>query len=177
MRKDLQSELLNPIAGWMGQKHLFDFGLQYKPAEGLRRFVTGTPSIAALTLIDAGVDMLIEAGMPALRAKSELQSEFMIALWRSWLEPLGFSLNSPRAVADRGSHLSIGHPEGWRINKALIEDMNVIPDFRAPNNIRLGITPLYTSFFEVFESMRRLKQIMDEKIYTKYDSNEKAVVT
>lgn len=177
VRKDLQQQLSNPISGWMGQRQLFNFDLAYQPTEGIRRFVTGTPAIASLQMIEAGVDVLLEAGMKALRSKSIQQSEFMIALWKAWLEPLGFSLNSPREATTRGSHISIGHSEGWRINKALIEDMNVIPDFRAPDNIRLGITPLYTSFLDIYEAMHRIKRIMEEQHYLKYQLDNKAVVT
>lgn len=175
IRKDLQERLTNPLSGWMGQRNLFDFGLDYKPAEGIRQFLTGTPTVISLGLIEPGVDMLLEAGMERLREKSLQQSEYLIALWQELLAPLGFTLNSPRDGAQRGSHISLGHPEGLRIDLALINDMNVLPDFRAPDNIRLGIAPLYTTFSDIHAAVMRLKQIVDERIYERYSSDAPVV--
>lgn len=172
VREDLQDLLHNPISGWMGQKEMFNFDLEYAPAPGLRRFFTGTPPILSLSAIEAGVDLLLEAGMEGLRAKSVQQTEYFIALWEKQLAPLGFTLNSPREAALRGSHISLGHPDGWRIDQALIHDMNVLPDFRKPDNIRFGITPLYTSFMEIFTAVERLQQVITERLYEKYAQAE-----
>ncbi|MBA2681220.1 MAG: kynureninase [Ktedonobacteraceae bacterium] len=168
IRRDLQERLTNPIAGWMGQKNLFNFDATYQPATGLRGFLTGTPPVLSLSLIETGVDLLLEAGMDNLRAKSIQQSEYMIALWQAVLEPLGFRLNSPRRSEQRGSHISLGHQEGLRIDLTLLNDMHVLPDFRAPNNIRIGITPLYTSFRDIHTTVMRLQSIVVEKLYEKY---------
>lgn len=168
LREDLQEQLKNPISGWMGQANLFDFGLDYHPAPGLRNFLTGTAPLASLLLIEPGVELLLEAGMDRLRAKSVQQTEYLITLWQSWLEPLGFSLNSPREADSRGSHISLGHAEGLRIDLALINDMNVLPDFRAPDNIRLGIAPLYNSFTEIYTAMSRLRQVVSQGLFEKY---------
>jgi kynureninase len=176
VRRDLQSSLSNPINGWMGQKQLFDFGLTYQPAAGLRSFLTGTAPIISLSLIEAGVDLVLEAGLENLRAKSERQSEYLIALWRALLQPLGFSLNSPADLHLRGSHISLGHVEGLRIDLALLNDLNVLPDFRAPDNIRLGIAPLYTTFRDLHSAVMRLRRIVVEKLYEKYPT-EAPVVT
>ncbi len=176
IRRDLQERLSNPIAGWMGQKDLFGFGQTYQPATGLRGFLTGTAPIVSLSLIETGVDLLLEAGLDALREKSARQSEYLIALWETVLAPLGFRLNSPRAVAERGSHISLGHDEGLRIDLTLLNDLNVLPDFRAPDNIRLGIAPLYTSFRDIHTTVTRLQQIVTERLYEKYP-NETPIVT
>ncbi|HUS17101.1 MAG TPA: kynureninase, partial [Chloroflexia bacterium] len=101
-------------------------------------------------------------------AKSVQQTEYLIALWEAWLQPLGVTLNSPRDPAHRGSHVSLGHPEGLRIDRALIEEMNVIPDFRYPDNIRLGVAPLYTTFADIYNGLARLKRVLDERLYEKY---------
>ncbi len=170
VRKDLQDELTNPISGWFGQKNAFAFGLDYEPASGIRRFLTGTPSILSIAPIEIGVDLLLEAGMDRLRAKSVRQTEYLIELWREWLAPLGFTMNSPADPAWRGSHVSLGHPDAWRIDQALIEEMNVLPDFRKPDNIRLGITPLYTTFAEIHEAVRRMKRVVEEKLYERYEA-------
>lgn len=175
VRRDLQDSLRNPIAGWFSQHAPFDFGLDYQPAAGLRRMLTGTPPVLSLAAIEPGVDLLLEAGMDFIRAKSVQQTEYLIALHESLLLPLGFQLNSPRDTARRGSHVSIGHPDGWRINRALIEQMQVLPDFRAPDNIRLGITPLYTSFNEIHQAMQRLHTVVAERLYQRYPAERPAV--
>jgi kynureninase len=89
---------------------------------------------------------------------------------------LGFVLNSPRDVTQRGSHISLGHADGWRIDQALIYDKNVLPDFRKPDNIRIGIAPLYNSFVDIYEAVSRMKQIVDENIFERY-SRDVPVVT
>ncbi len=175
VRRDLQDSLHNPIAGWFSQDAPFDFGLAYQPAAGLRRMLTGTPPVLSLAGIEPGIDLLMEAGMDRLRAKSVHQSEYLIALVDAVLRPLGFHLNSPRDTARRGSHISIGHPEGWRINRALIEQMQVLPDFRAPDNIRLGITPLYTTFDDIRQAVQRLRMAVEARLYENYPAERPAV--
>ena len=169
VRHDLQSQLGNPISGWMGQKDMFNFALDYEPAMGVRQFITGTYPMLSLAAVEPGVDILLEAGMDRLRAKSVQQTEYLIALWESDLKPLGFSLNSPRNPNWRGSHVSIGHKDGLRIDLAMINDMKVLPDFRPPDNIRLGITPLYTTFEEIWTAVHRIRRVITEKLYDKYD--------
>ncbi len=168
VRRDLQNELLNPIWGWFGQKAQFDFALDYQPAAGVQRFLAGTPMLLSLAPVESSVDMVLEAGLDRLRSKSVQQTEYLIALWETFLEPLGVKLNSPRDWRLRGSHVSLGHPQGLRIDRALIEDMNVIPDFRYPDNIRFGVAPLYTSFTEIHEAVMRLRRVIADKVYEKY---------
>jgi len=175
VRRDLQEKLLNPIWGWFGQKNPFEFGLQYSPADGLHRFMAGTPTILSLAAVECGVDLILEAGIDRLRAKSVTQTEFLIALWEAFLEPLGFSLNSPRNPDERGSHISFGHPDAFRIDQALINDMSVIPDFRAPDNIRFGVTPISTTFGELVEGVIRTQRVVVEKLYEKYPQNASGV--
>jgi kynureninase len=170
VRCDLQDRLGNPISGWMGQKDMFDFALNYEPATGIRQFITGTYPMLSLTAVEPGVDLLLEAGMERIRAKSMQQTEYLIALWDSELQPFGFTLNSPRDADRRGSHVSIGHEDALRIDLAMINDVKVLPDFRPPNNIRLGITPLYTSFEEIWTAVHRIHRVMTEKLYEKYDT-------
>ena len=130
--------------------------------------------------IEPALDLLLEAGIERLRAKSVQQTEYLIYLAEQWLLPLGFSLGSPRNPELRGSHVSLRHPEGYRINRALIEApppaLRVIPDFRAPDNIRLGIAPLYTRFSEIYKAMERLRQVVEQKLYEQY-SEERLAVT
>lgn len=175
IRRDLQERLINPISGWMGQRDLFNFDLDYAPAAGLRRFLTGTPPIMSLALIEPGVDLILAAGIERLRAKSIAQTKYLIELWQQRLAPLGYTLNSPRDPARRGSHVSLGHPAGLGIDLALINELNVLPDFRAPDNIRLGITPLYTSYRDIYIAVERLAQAVTEQRYLKYQSNRPTV--
>lgn len=175
VRRDLQEQLLNPIWGWFGQKGQFDFKLAYEPAEGLQRFLVGTPSLLSLSAVEPAVDLMLEVGLERLRAKSVAQTEYLIALWEALLAPLGVTLNSPRDPAQRGSHVSLGHPEALRIDRALIEEMNVIPDFRYPDNLRLGIAPLYTSFADIYEGLTRLQTVLVERRFEKYPAERPEV--
>lgn len=152
--------LRTPIQGWFGQDDQFAMERPYSPADGITRFMAGTPPILVLAAVDEGVRITAEAGIDALREKSIAQSELMIALHDEWLAPLGFTLGSPRDAAKRGSHVSLNHPEAWPICRALIERADVIPDFRGPDSVRLGIAPLYTRFVDVWDAMDRLKQLV-----------------
>jgi kynureninase len=176
IRRDLQEQLANPISGWMGQANLFEFGPHYQPVAGLRRFLSGTPPVLSLALIESGVDLLLAADMTALRAKSVQQTEYLVGLWEALLQPLGYALNSPRNPAQRGSHIALGHPEGLRIDLALIRDANVLPDFRPPDNIRIGIAPLYNSFVDIHTVATRLQTVVSQDVYKQYAA-DKLVVT
>jgi len=172
----LQEKTRSPIWGWWGQKEPFAFGLDYAPADGVNRFLVGSQSMLSLLALEAAIEPLLQAGMERIRKKSIRLTEYLIYLTDLFLAPLGFTLGSPRDCERRGSHVSIRHPEGYRINRALIEEMNVIPDFRAPDNIRLGIAALYTSFTDVWDTVDRIRQVMMEKRYEKY-TQERLLVT
>ena len=91
------------------------------------------------------------------------------------LAPLGFHLSTPREPERRGSHVSVRHPHGYQINRALIEAMQVLPDFREPDNIRLGLAPLYTSFVNVWQAVDRLRRVVEEGIYERHSAERLAV--
>jgi len=168
VNKRIQNEVTSPIWGWWGQKDPFEFDLDYQPAPGVQRFLVGTAPILSMLAMEAALTPLLEAGMDALRAKSVLMTDYASYLTDHLLAPLGFSLGSPRDSARRGSHISIRHKEGYRINRAMIEELNVIPDFRAPDNIRLGFAPLYISFTDIWEGFDRIRKVVEEKRYEKY---------
>ena len=168
IRRDLQDALRNPIAGWMGQRDLFNFELKYRPTTGLRHFLTGTYPVVSLSLIESGVDLLLEAGLDNLRAKSQRQSEYLINLWEEFLKPLGFTLNTPREADRRGSQVSLGHVEGLRIDQALIHGMNVLPDFRPPDTIRLGIAPIYTTYRDIHTAVMCMQKVVIDRLYERY---------
>jgi kynureninase len=172
VNKVLQEKTSSPIWGWWGQNQPFAFGLDYSPAPGAARFLVGTQPMLSLLTMEAALEPHLQAGMVSIRAKSILLTDHASTLTDNLLVPFGFSLGSPRDSAQRGSHVSIRHPEGYRINRALIEEMNVIPDFREPDNIRLGFAPLYTSFVEVWEGFDRIRRVMEEKRYEKYPEHK-----
>ncbi len=170
VRSEHQEWARNPVSGWMGQARPFDFDLEYQPAPGLRRFLSGTPAILSLAAIEPGLDLLLEAGMERVRAKSVQQTSYLIALWQEILQPLGFELRSPLDDARRGSHVALGHPEAMRISSALKQEMNVLPDFRAPDNLRLSVAPLYTSYAEIYEAVQRIAAVVEKGLYEAFST-------
>ena len=175
VRRDLQEKLLNPIWGWFGQKDPFGFSLDYRPADGIQRFMAGTPNILSMIAIESGVDLLLEAGMDRIREKSVRQTEFLIQMWDNFLRKYGVALNSPTDSVYRGSHVSFGHPQAFQVDQALIEEMKVIPDFRQPDNIRFGVTPLSTRFEDLAQAVLRMSAVFEQGIYQKYPEQAKGV--
>ena len=165
VNQSLQDRISSPIWGWWGQDNPFTFDLDYSPVRGIGRFQAGTQPMLSLLTMEAALDPLLEAGLDAIRAKSVLLTEYASYLTDALLTPLGFALGSPRDPARRGSHISLRHEEGYRINRALIDEMGVIPDFREPDNIRLGFAPLYMTFAEVWEGFSRIRRVVTEKRY------------
>jgi len=176
VRRDLQAQLNQPIWGWFAAENPFAFDLDFTPASDISQYRVGTPPMLAMKALEPALDILLEADMDRLRSKSIKQTEYLIFLADRWLSSLGFILGTPRDAAMRGSHVSLRHPESYRISRALIESpppaIRVIPDFRAPDNIRLGITPLYTTFTEIYRALERIRLIVEEKIYEQYSSEQ-----
>jgi kynureninase len=157
----LQGRLRSPIWGWFGQRDQFAMGQGYDPVDGIGRFLAGTPPILDLAAVEEGVRLTAEAGVARLYAKATALCELIVALHDEWLAPLGFTLGSPRAHERRGSHVSLRHPEAWPICRALIERADVVPDFRAPDSIRLGVAPLYPRFVDVWDARDRLRGLVE----------------
>jgi kynureninase len=156
-----QERLRTPIQGWFGQNDQFLMERPYEPAPGITRFMAGTPPIVVLAAVEEGVRITAEAGIEALREKSLAQTELLIALHDEWLVPLGFELGSPRDPARRGSHVSLRHAEAWPICRALIERSRVVPDYRGPDSVRLGVAPLYTRYVDVWDAIDRLRGLVE----------------
>ncbi len=179
VRKDLQQKLKSPIQGWFGQNNPFDFQLNYDPAPGIERFLAGTPPLLSVTALEPALDILLEAGMDNLRKKSLEQTAYLISLADEYLTPLGFQLASPRDEDQRGSHISLRHSEAYRICKALIDpgtgEKVIIPDFREPDNIRLGIAPIYNSYGDIFEAVMQLKQIVAASLFNQFPLSREKV--
>ncbi len=171
---DLQAEIVQPIHGWFGHEDMFAFDPAYSPAADIRRFGVGTPPILSLIAAGAGIDLTVEAGVAAIRKKSMALTSLQVDLFDDQLATRGFELATPRDPAKRGGHVSLSHPDAYRISRAMIEH-GVIPDFRAPNVIRLGLSPLYTSFTHVWAATRRLAALMDEEAHTRVEGDRTGV--
>jgi kynureninase len=153
--------LANPVPGWMGHADPFAMGPAYAPAPGVRRFMTGTPSAIALAAVDEGVALLAEAGMEAVRAKGMALTAYAVELHDEWLAPRGVQLASPRDAARRGSHVTLAHPQARLLVDVLVA-RGVVPDFRNPDGVRVGLAPLTTSFADVHDGLAALRDALDD---------------
>ena len=144
----LQEELRQPVWGWMGAADPFAMGPDYQPAAGIRKFISGTPPVLAMQPLKDMLELIAEAGLTAVRRKSVALTARAVELCDELLVPLGAVLASPRAAADRGSHVTVDHP-GFAAVTAALWRQGVIPDFRPPDGIRIGLSPLSTSFAEL----------------------------
>ncbi|MDW3219599.1 MAG: aminotransferase class V-fold PLP-dependent enzyme [Acidimicrobiales bacterium] len=175
VRRDLQDELRNPIAGWWGDAEPFEFGLAHDPAPGIARFQTGTAPILSLIGAEAGVGAVGDAGIDAIAAKGRALVARVEALADRRLAPLGVEWVSPRDPARRGAHAALAHEQAWQICQALIDVGRVIPDFRAPDNIRLGLSPLTTSHLDAHTAIERLARVIEGDLAAGYPADRAAV--
>jgi kynureninase len=166
---EVQPRLRSPIWGWFGQRDQFEMDRSYDPVDGVARFMAGTPPILDLAAVETGVQLTAEAGVGRLREKSTALCELIVALHDAWLTPLGFELGSPREAGRRGSHISLRHPEAWPICQAMIARARVIPDYRGPDSIRLGVAPLYTRFVDVWDAIDRVRGLVERREYAAFD--------
>jgi kynureninase len=161
VRRDLQTQLRQPVWGWFGQRDQFAMGPRYEPETGMARFLAGTPPVLGLLAVDAAAAVIEAAGIPALWAKSQQLTATLVDLVRSRLEPLGATLASPSDPARRGAHVSVAHPRAWPWCRALTERRLVVGDFRPPDVIRLGPAPLYTRYVDVFDAVERMASVLE----------------
>jgi kynureninase len=155
----LQDQLRQPIQGWMGAADPFEMGPSYKPASGIRRFISGTPPIVGMLPMRDMLVLIEQAGMRAIREKSLGLTQFAIEFSDQRLAPLGLRLASPRDGSRRGSHITLEHP----VFQELISDLwqrGVIPDFRPPHGLRIGLSPLSTSFVEVATGLSVIERLL-----------------
>jgi kynureninase len=171
----LHDQLSSPLQGWMGHAEPFAFVDEYRPAEGMRKFLTGTPSILALAALDAGLATFEGVSMWDVEAKARMLSQFFIDEVEARCGD-EVRLASPRDSAQRGSHLVFAHPEAYAVMQALI-DRGVIGDFRAPNLMRFGFTPLYTRFVDVVLAAEILAEILESREWDQPRFKARAKVT
>ncbi len=170
------ASIVQPLSGWMGHRTPFAFEHDYQPSKGMLAFLTGTPNILSLAALDASLDVFSGVPFSDLRAKSSALSELFI----KWIDDAPslqqFSLISPRDAQQRGSHLAYSHPNAFAISQALI-DHGIIVDFREPNIIRFGFTPLYLSYQDIWNAFQTLTEIVDTEIYLNQKYFERNRVT
>ncbi|GLY94350.1 aminotransferase class V-fold PLP-dependent enzyme [Actinoplanes sp. NBRC 103695] len=159
LRGGLQDELRQPIRGWMGHRAAFEMGPGHEYAPGIRALLSGTPPILAMVPLDVSLDLLAEAGLDAVRTKSQLLTGYVLDLADEWLAPLGVTVTSPRDPARRGGHVTLNRP-GFADLLEPLWDAGVIPDYRRPDGLRIGLAPLSTSFAEVHAGLSRLRDLL-----------------
>ncbi|MFM1950576.1 MAG: hypothetical protein RL418_263 [Actinomycetota bacterium] len=165
VRKELQAQLQVPIQGWFSNEKQFEMGPFFEKAKGIRGFQIASPSIIGIRGVEVAFAMIEQAGIKNIEAKAAKGTDLMIELFDHWLAPLGFTLGTPRDAKRRGGHIIVIHKDAKQIALALRKLKNVIPDYREPGAIRLAISPLTTSYTEVFDGFLRLKEMVESGDY------------
>ena len=161
VREDLQAQLRSPIQGWFGQREQFAMGPAYDPAPGIERFLAGTPPILELTAVALGRRAHRRGRHGADRREDPRAHRPLRRAARRVARAARASASPrPRDATPRGGHVSLAHPDGWQICRALIERANVVPDFRRPDRVRFGFPALYTRYADVYEAAKRTKDLV-----------------
>ena len=158
VRGAIRPEIVQPIWGWIGQRDLFAMGPKYEPEPNMRAFLAGTPNVLGLNAVDEGAAIIEEAGLARLVAKGAALTSYAIELHDELLAPLGFSVGTPRDPRRRGSHVALRHVDAEKLCAALVE-RGVLPDFRRPDSIRVGLAPLTTRFVDVWQAITVLDEL------------------
>lgn len=155
----MQAELRQPIWGWWSRSEMFEMEQGYRPEVGIRSWLTGTPGVLSMVGIEPAVELTVRVGMPAIRQKSMALTELAVSLYDESLAPLGCWLLSPRDPERRGSHIMLGHPDAASLTSRLVK-AGILPDYRRPDGIRLGLAPLTTRFVDVYDGLERLAALI-----------------
>jgi kynureninase len=172
----LQSELTNPIQGWLGHDNPFLFDPEYRRAPGIRSWLSGSPPVMATAALEVSIDLFLEADMARVGAKSAALTELFIRLADQRLAGYGFTVATQRDASRRGAQVSLRHDEGYRVIRALI-DRSVIGDFRPPDLCRFGFAPLYTRYVDVWSSVDVISDVMESGVYRSDAYAERAYIT
>ncbi len=162
--KRIAQSLTQPLSGWMGHKNPFAFSLDYEPGEAIKRFLCGTPQVLSLVALQAALALWRDVDMAALRAKSLSLTSLFMDLVAQECGDFGLEAVTPREPARRGSHVSLRFEHGYPVMRAMA-DQGVVGDFRAPDLMRFGFTPLYISHAETFEAVQRLKAVLESNAW------------
>ena len=171
-----RDQIASPLSGWMGHADPFEFGDDFRPAKGIRRQLCGTPGMLGMAALEAGVDVFSGVSMAAVEAKSLALGDAFIDLVEARCGFAGLELASPRSATARGSHVSFRHPNGYAIMQALIA-RGVIGDFRAPDILRFGLTPLYLGFADIWDAVQILRDVLQTRAYEDPGFSRRAAVT
>lgn len=171
-----QDAARSPLSGWMGHAAPFEFSPDYRPADGIDRFLCGTPAVLAIAALEAGVDVALTANAAALRQKSQALGDLFIAQIEALCADSDMTLASPRTAAARGSQVCLTHPHGYPVMQALI-DRGVIGDFRAPDIMRFGFAPLYLRYADIAEAARILAEMLATRAWDQPQYHQRAAVT
>jgi len=158
--KRVQKELQVPIQGWFAQDAQFEMGPVFERSQTIRGFQIASPSLMGIRCVQTAFAMIKEAGIDAIAHKAAVGTQMMIDLYDAWLAPLGIELNTSRNAKERGGHISLVHPDAAQICVAMRTISNVIPDYRTPNSIRLAISPLPTSYVEIWDGLARMRDLV-----------------
>ncbi|MDH3737967.1 MAG: kynureninase [Alphaproteobacteria bacterium] len=171
-----QEAARSPLSGWMGHAAPFEFVPDYRPAEGITRFLCGTPVVLGIAGLEAGLDVTLAADLASLRTKSQSLGDLFIARVEELCADGDLTLASPRAAAARGSQVCLTHPNGYAVMQVLIE-RGVIGDFRAPDIMRFGFAPLYLRYAEAAEAARTLADVLAARAWDQPKYHQRAAVT
>ncbi len=164
------------LSGWFGHARPFAFEEDYDPASGIERFQCGTPPVLGLSALEVGVDLMLEADMAEIRRKSLALGDLFIEQMQPLCDAYGFELVSAQGHAERGSQVAYAHPQGYQIVQAL-KEFDVIADFRAPDILRFGLTPLYLRYQDIVETVERLEKVCATRAWDKPQYHQRAAVT
>jgi len=165
-----------PLSGWWGHQRPFDMAVTYEPAGGIRRYLCGTQPIVSLALVECGLDISLDADIAELRKKSLALGDLFIALMESRCADHPLTLVTPRDHARRGSHVSFRHPHGYPVMQALIA-RGVIGDYREPEVLRFGLTPLYLGYADIWDAVETLKEVLDTGAWKQAEYARRGAVT
>jgi len=172
----LHDSLQPVLSGWMGHRAPFAFAPGYEPAAGVRRFACGTPEVLALSVVESALAVFERTDLDAIRDKSLRLTQLFIELADTHLAGLGFEIVTPRQGALRGSHVSIAHEHGYPIMQALIA-RGIVGDFRAPNLLRFGFSPLYQRYNDVWVAVEAMRAIVRDREWDQERFHRRAFVT
>lgn len=174
--EELNRQLENPIAGWFGHAEPFAFSSCYAPGPDIQKMAIGTPGILSMAALEKGLSLCLEAGIDALEQKSRDQTQWLREAITKRLTSYGVAVETPKDANRRGAHISISHPDAWRITQALQSGSpKIIPDYRPDRFIRMGLAPLYTRYRDLLITVEQLEMILKSELHIKFPKKKPTV--